>query len=212
MDSETAGTRPAGALGPEERAADVPAPTLLTGMATAVAAGAFVGWALLPLQTTVASLPVFAVVAVATTLWSGISFLRRRLPTGVLAEGFYLMGVAVVARPTALLAAAAEPATFATGFGGAFVTGLVALVVAGVLLAAGWRLDTHARKRRIREARRRLGRRMSRNGSREMTLGGGSAVHPPSDQRPEPRPEVPAGYGPESGPGTGSERNRDRDQ
>lgn len=142
---------------------EVPAPTLLTGMATAVAAGAFVGWALLPLPTTVAGRPLFAVAAVATTLWAGLSFLRRRLPSGVLAEGFYLMGLAVLARPGAVLVSGPDPTTGLAGPGGAFVTALVALVVAGVLLTAGWRLDTRARKARFRRARRRVRAGMARS-------------------------------------------------
>jgi hypothetical protein len=151
---------------PEPGASDgsgaVPVPTLLAGMLTAVAAGAFVGWALLPLSTTVAGLPLYAVAAVATTLWSGLSFLRRALPTGVLAEGFYLMGVAVLTRPVAVALSLDGLPGFLAGPGAVFASVMLAGVVAGVLLAAGWRLDTHARKTRVRRMRRRVGRRMSR--------------------------------------------------
>lgn len=178
----------------EEDGSDVPTPTLLMGMLTAVAAGGFVGWALLPLSFTVAELPLYAVAAVATTLWSGISFLRRKLPTGVLAEGFYLMGFAVVARPVSialsldgLLAVMDQP-------GAVFMGSIVALVVAGILLAAGWRLDTHARKTRVRRMRRRVTRRMSRKRAEKGPMGSGMSDSEGSSA------------GPGNGAGTGSLR------
>lgn len=141
---------------------DVPAPTVLMGMLTAVATGGFVGWALLPLSTTVAGLPLYAVAAVATTLWAGVSFLRRELATGVLAEGFYLMGVAVLVRPVATTLALEGLPAFLDQPGAVLIGSIVAVVVATLLLAAGWRLDTHARKTRLRRMRRGVTRRMSR--------------------------------------------------
>ncbi|MFB6206615.1 MAG: hypothetical protein ABEJ05_08845, partial [Haloglomus sp.] len=134
--------------GPDADAAsaDVPAPTLLTGMLTAVAAGGFVGWALLPLSVSVAGLLLFAVAAVATTLWSGVAFLRRDRPTGVLAEESYLMGVTGLTRPVAAALSFDGLPAFLAQPGAVFVAFIVAIVAAGVLLAAGWRLDTHARR------------------------------------------------------------------
>jgi hypothetical protein len=152
---------------------DVPAPTLLMGMLTAVAAGGFVAWALLPLGTTVAGLPLYAVAAVATTLWSGISFLRRTLATGVLAEGFYLMTVAVLVRPAAVFVSLDGLPGFIDQPAGLFVSFLVAAVVAGVLLVAGWRLDTRARKARVRRMRRRVRDRMSNQRAADSPLAGG---------------------------------------
>jgi MFS superfamily sulfate permease-like transporter len=150
--------------GPTDGSGAVPVPTLLAGMLTAVAAGAFVGWALLPLSTTVAGLPLYAVAAVVTTLCSGLSFLRRELPTGVLAEGFYLMGAAMLTRPVAVaLSLDGLPGFQARP--GALLASVVVAVVAGVLLAVGWRLDTHARRTRVRRMRRQVGRRMSRRRS-----------------------------------------------
>jgi hypothetical protein len=144
-------------------ASEVPAPTLLTGMLTAVATGALVGWALYPVSTTVAGAPLFAVAAVATTLWAGLAFLRRALPSGVLADGFYLMAVAVLARPAAVAAVTDGP----MGLGRTFLTVLVSVVVAGVLGGVGWRLDTRARAIRLRRARRRLRARVSARGRRQ---------------------------------------------
>lgn len=161
---------PAGDAGDDE---DVPAPTLLMGMLTAVAAGGFVAWGLLPLQTTVAGLPLYAVAAVATTLWSGISFLRRKLAMGVLAEGFYLMSVAMLGRPVAVLVSLDGPPAFLDQPAGLFVSALVAVVVAGVLLVAGWRLDTRARKARVRRMRRRVRDRMSNKRAADSPLAGG---------------------------------------
>lgn len=131
---------------------EVPAPTLLTGLLTAVATGTLVGWALSPVSTTVAGVPLFAVVAVATTLWGGLAFLRRALPSGVLADGFYLMAVAVITRPVAVAVVTDGP----VGLGRTFLTVLVAVVVAGALGGVGWRLDTRARAIRLRRTRRRL--------------------------------------------------------
>lgn len=162
---------------------DVPTPTLLMGMLTAVAAGGFVGWALLPLPVTVAGVPLFAAAAVATTLWSGISYLRRELPTGVLAEGFYLMGIAVLARPVALASSLDGLPAFLDDPGAVFVTFTVALVVAGMLFAAGWRLDTHARKTRVRRMRRRVGRRMVRERARDGAGGAGRSDGDASSRR-----------------------------
>jgi hypothetical protein len=159
--------------GDGEDQSDVPAPTLLMGMLTAVAAGGFVGWALLPLSTPVAGLPLYAVAAVATTLWSGISFLRRKLPTGVLAEGFYLMGVAVLARPVSVTASLDGLSAFLDDPGAVFMTAVVAAVVASLLVAAGWRLDTHARKTRVRRMRRRVTRRMSRKRAQKGPMASG---------------------------------------
>jgi hypothetical protein len=160
----------------EEALAEVPAPTLFVGMVTALAAGGFVGWALLPLSAEVAGLPLYAVAAVATTLWSGVSFLRRELPTGVLAEGFYLMGIAVLVRPVAVTLALEGLPAFIDRPGSVLVGSIVAIVVAVLLLAAGWRLDTHARKTRVRRMRRRITRRMSRKRSEQ-----GSMASAPSD-------------------------------
>lgn len=158
----------------EEGMADIPAPTLLVGLLTAVAAGVSVGWALAPLSTTVAGLPLYAVVAVATTLWSGIAFLRRKLPTGVLAEGFYLMGVAVLGRPIAVALSLDGLPAFLEQPGAVFATFTVAIVVATLLVLVGWRLDTHARKARIRKMRRRVGRKMAQRRAVEGP-GGGTA-------------------------------------
>jgi hypothetical protein len=154
---------------------DVPTPTLLMGMLTAVAAGGFVGWALLPLSTPVAGLPLYAVAAVATTLWSGIAFLRRKLPTGVLAEGFYLMGVAVLVRPVSVALALDGLPAFLADPGAVFMTFIVAAVFAVLLLGAGWRLDTHARKTRVRRMRRRVTRRMSRKQAQKGPMASGMA-------------------------------------
>lgn len=154
---------------------DVPTPTLLMGMLTAVAAGGFVGWALLPLSTPVAGLPLYAVAAVATTLWSGIAFLRRKLPTGVLAEGFYLMGIAVLARPVSVALALDGLPAFLADPGAVLMTFIVAAVVASLLLVAGWRLDTHARKTRVRRMRRRVTRRMSRERAKNGPMASGMA-------------------------------------
>ncbi|WP_254822118.1 hypothetical protein [Haloglomus halophilum] len=154
---------------------DVPTPTLLMGILTAVAAGGFVGWALLPLSTPVAGLPLYAVAAVATTLWSGIAFLRRKLPTGVLAEGFYLMGVAVLARPVSVALALDGLPAFLADPGAVFMTFIVAAVFATLLLVAGWRLDTHARKTRVRRMRRRVTRRMSRKQAQKGPMPSGMA-------------------------------------
>jgi len=163
MKRDAAGQSPSDAeIADEGDESDVPTPTLLMGMLTAVAAGGFVGWALLPLSTPVAGLPLYAVAAVATTLWAGIAFLRRKLPTGVLAEGFYLMGVAVLARPVSVALALDGLPEFLADPGAVFMTFIVAAVVASLLLVAGWRLDTHARKTRVRKMRRRVTRRMSR--------------------------------------------------
>lgn len=154
---------------------DVPTPTLLMGMLTAVAAGGFVGWALLPLSTPVAGLPLYAVAAVATTLWSGIAFLRRKLPTGVLAEGFYLMGITVLARPVSVALALDGLPAFLADPGAVLMTFIVAAVVASLLLVAGWRLDTHARKTRVRRMRRRVTRRMSRERAKNGPMASGMA-------------------------------------
>lgn len=135
--------------------ADVPAPTLLTGLLTAAVAGGFVAWALLPVPTAVAGLPLFAVAAVATTLWAGVAFLLRRLPSGVLADGFYLMAAAVLLRPAAVAFGAGGLDT-AAGMGETFLAVLVSVVVAGALGTVGWGLDTRARKIRLRRARRRV--------------------------------------------------------
>jgi hypothetical protein len=154
---------------------DVPTPTLLMGMLTALAAGGFVGWALLPVPATVAGLPLYAVAAVATTLWSGVSFLRRTLPAGVLAEGFYLMGVAVLARPVAVAVSIDGLPAFLAQPGAVLVTFVVALVVATVLFGFGWRLDTHARRTLVRRMRRRVGRRMSRKRAERGPMASGDA-------------------------------------
>lgn len=193
------GTTPAS----ESETGDVPTPTLLMGMLTAVAAGGFVGWALLPLPVTVAGLPLYAVAAVATTLWSGISFLRRTLPTGVLAEGFYLMGVAVLTRPVAVAVSLDGLPAFLAEPGAVFVSFIVALVVASVLFVAGWRLDTHARKTRLRQMRRRVSRRMSHQRAASGPMGTGTSDSDTPSPRPKPRSNAPE---------SGSERSGNPDQ
>jgi hypothetical protein len=172
MRRATVATGPARS-GPASGERDVPTPTLLMGALTAVATGGFVAWALLPLPYTVAGLPAYAVAAVATTLWSGIAFLRRALPTGVLAEGFYLMAVAVLMRPVAVsLSVDGVPAALRQP-GGAFASTVVALVVAGVLLVAGWRLDARAQEACLRRMRRRVRRGMSSRRATNSPLAGG---------------------------------------
>ncbi|WP_276261288.1 hypothetical protein [Haloglomus litoreum] len=191
MTPDAATSVPNGTLSESDAdSSDVPAPTLLMGMLTAVAAGGFVGWALLPVPMTVAGLPLYAVAAVATTLWSGVSFLRRTLPTGVLAEGFYLMGVAVLVRPVALVLAIDGLPAFLKQPGAVLVSFLVGLVVATVLFGFGWRLDTHARRTRVRRMRRRVGRRMSRRRAERGPMASGDADGEPSTP-PKPRPGAP---------------------
>lgn len=167
---------------------DVPTPTLLMGMLTALAAGGFVGWALLPVPMTVAGVPLYAVAAVATTLWSGVSFLRRTLPAGVLAEGFYLMGVAVLARPVAVALSIDGLPAFLAQPGAVLVTFVVALVVATLLFGFGWRLDTHARRTLVRRMRRQVGRRMTRRRAERGPMASGTDGEPATPPKPRPGP------------------------
>jgi hypothetical protein len=54
-----------------------------------------------------------------------------------------------------------------------FLTFVVTFVVASLLVAAGWRLDTHARKTRVRRMRRQVTRRMSRKQAQKGPMASG---------------------------------------